>query len=91
MKHGKKYQDSAKLVDALRQYDTREGLDLLMQTAKAKFDETVEVHVRLGAPIYPETGRNENNSVNSERVRYYTHAIQTVMSALAAPPEKSAL
>lgn len=57
----------------------------------ARFPRPAKVHVRLGAPIYPETGRNENNSVNSERVRYYTHAIQTVMSALAAPPEKSAL
>ncbi|HWR24157.1 MAG TPA: 50S ribosomal protein L1 [Feifaniaceae bacterium] len=48
MKHGKKYQDSKKLIDSTRQYDTREGLDLLLQTAKAKFDESVEVHVRLG-------------------------------------------
>jgi len=48
MKHGKKYTESRKLVDSTRQYDTREGLELLLQTAKAKFDETVEVHVRLG-------------------------------------------
>ncbi len=48
MKHGKKYLDSKKLIDSTRQYDTREGLDLLLQTAKAKFDESVEVHVRLG-------------------------------------------
>ena len=48
MKHGKKYVESRKLVDSTRQYDTREGLELLLQTAKAKFDETVEVHVRLG-------------------------------------------
>ncbi len=48
MKHGKKYQESKKLIDSTRQYDTREGLDLLLQTAKAKFDESVEVHVRLG-------------------------------------------
>ncbi len=48
MKHGKKYTESKKLIDSTRQYDTREGLDLLLQTAKAKFDESVEVHVRLG-------------------------------------------
>ena len=48
MKHGKKYTESKKLIDSARQYDTREGLDLLLQTAKAKFDESVEVHIRLG-------------------------------------------
>lgn len=48
MKHGKKYNDSAKLVDKSRFYETTEALDLACKTAKAKFDETVEVHVRLG-------------------------------------------
>ncbi len=48
MKHGKKYVDSAKLVDRSKTYDPAEGLDLAVQTAKAKFDETVELHVRLG-------------------------------------------
>ncbi|MEL7601741.1 MAG: 50S ribosomal protein L1 [Bacillota bacterium] len=48
MKHGKKYVESKKLIDTTRQYDPREGLDLVLQTAKAKFDESVEVHVRLG-------------------------------------------
>lgn len=48
MKHGKKYQESSKLVDSTKLYDTTEALDLCVQTAKAKFDETVEVHVRLG-------------------------------------------
>ena len=47
-KFGKKYQDSAKLVDKLKLYDPAEALDLAVQTGKAKFDETVEVHVRLG-------------------------------------------
>jgi large subunit ribosomal protein L1 len=45
---GKKYQDSAKLVDSAKLYDPSEALDLVVQTAKAKFDETVEVHIRLG-------------------------------------------
>ncbi len=48
MKHGKKYIESAKLVDRVNLYDPREGLELLLQTAKAKFDETVEAHIRLG-------------------------------------------
>ena len=48
MKHGKKYSDSAKLVEKLKLYDTAEALELCTKTGKAKFDETVEVHVRLG-------------------------------------------
>ena len=48
MKRGKNYQDSAKLVEKLKLYDTNEALDLCIKGAKAKFDETVELHVRLG-------------------------------------------
>lgn len=48
MKHGKKYQESAKLVEAQRQYDPGEGIELVQKTAPAKFDETIELHVRLG-------------------------------------------
>ena len=48
MKHGKKYVDSAKLVDSSALYDIADALDLSIKTGKAKFDETVEVHVRLG-------------------------------------------
>ncbi len=48
MKHGKKYVDSAKLVDRAKLYDTDEALDLCIKTATAKFDESVEVHVKLG-------------------------------------------
>ena len=48
MKKGKKYQDSVKLIEKSKLYDTAEALDLVCQTAKAKFDETVEIHVRLG-------------------------------------------
>ena len=48
MKQGKKYVDSVKLIDSTKAYDSSEALDLVCQTAKAKFDETVELHVRLG-------------------------------------------
>lgn len=47
-KRGKKYQDSAKLVDKSNLYDVNEALDLVTKTAKANFDETVELAVRLG-------------------------------------------
>ena len=48
MKHGKKYIESAKLVDRSKLYESNEALDLACKNAKAKFDETIEVHVRLG-------------------------------------------
>ncbi|HIW72846.1 MAG TPA: 50S ribosomal protein L1 [Firmicutes bacterium] len=48
MKHGKKYVDSAKLFDRANLYDVNEALDIAVKTGKAKFDETVEVHVKLG-------------------------------------------
>ena len=48
MKRGKNYQDSVKLYDKLKLYDPNEALKLSVDTAKAKFDETVEVHIKLG-------------------------------------------
>ena len=48
MKHGKKYVDGAKLIERSRLYDTQEALDLCVKTGTAKFDEAVEVHVKLG-------------------------------------------
>ena len=45
---GKKYIDSAKLIEKNKAYDPAEALDLVCQTSKAKFDETIEIHVRLG-------------------------------------------
>ena len=48
MKHGKKYTDGSKLIDRANLYDSKEALDLAVKTATAKFDETVEAHIRLG-------------------------------------------
>jgi len=45
---GKKYVDSVKLIEKNRLYDTTEAMELACQTSKAKFDETIEVHLRLG-------------------------------------------
>ncbi len=48
MKHGKKYNDSVNLIESGKFYDVSEAVDLACKTATAKFDETVEIHVRLG-------------------------------------------
>ena len=48
MFRGKKYQESAKQIDKAMLYDPKEGLELICKTASAKFDETVELHVKLG-------------------------------------------
>ncbi len=47
-KRGKKYQDSSKAVDKEKLYDVKEAIDLVQETAKANFDETIEMHIRLG-------------------------------------------
>lgn len=48
MKRGKKYLESLKLVDRTKLYDPTEAIELVQKTAPAKFDETVEVHIKLG-------------------------------------------
>ena len=48
MKFGKKYTDSVKLIDTSKLYDAGEAIDLVCRTSKAKFDETIELHIRLG-------------------------------------------
>ena len=48
MRKGKNYVESAKLVDRTKQYDVNEAIDTMLKTAKAKFDETVEIHIKLG-------------------------------------------
>lgn len=58
MKRGKRYIESAKLVSKTSLYEVKEGLELSIKTASAKFDETVELHVRLGVD-----GRNADQQV----------------------------
>ena len=48
MKHGKKYVESAKLIEANKLYDVDEAFSLVVKTAKAKFDESIEAHIKLG-------------------------------------------
>ena len=48
MRRGKKYEDSLKLIDRSKLYDPKEAFDLVLQTAKASFDESIEAHIRLG-------------------------------------------
>ncbi|MCK9251492.1 MAG: 50S ribosomal protein L1 [Eubacteriales bacterium] len=48
MKRGKRYKELSKLIDRAVQYDPPEAIDLVQKTAKAKFDETIEMHIRLG-------------------------------------------
>ena len=48
MKHGKKYLESIKAIESGKLYETEEAISLVLDSAKAKFDETVELHVRLG-------------------------------------------
>ena len=48
MKRGKKYIESAKLIDRTVQYDATEAVSLVKKAASAKFDETIEAHIRLG-------------------------------------------
>lgn len=48
MKHGKKYTESAKIVDRATAYDPADAIDLAKKTSKAKFDETIEISIRLG-------------------------------------------
>ena len=55
---GKRYLESAKLVDKSKLYDVDEAIDLALQTSKAKFDETIELHVKLGVD-----GRNADQQV----------------------------
>ena len=59
MKRGKNYQESAKLRDRSKLYDVDEAMDLVVQMAKAKFDETVEAHIKLVLTPVMRTSRLE--------------------------------
>ena len=48
MKRGKKYADAAKLIERDKQYEVADAVSLIKKTATAKFDETVDAHIRLG-------------------------------------------
>ena len=63
MKRGKKYTEAAKLVDRATQYDVAEAISLVKKTAVAKFDETVEAHIRLGVD-----GRHADQQVRGDVV-----------------------
>ena len=63
MKRGKKYTEAAKLVDRATQYDVAEAISLVKKTAVAKFDETVEAHIRLGVD-----GRHADQQVRGAAV-----------------------
>ena len=58
MKRSKNYQESLKLIDSTKLYDAKEAMELVVNASKAKFDETVELHVRLGVD-----GRNADQQV----------------------------
>ena len=58
MKRGKKYTAAASAVDKSKLYESAEALGLVCEIAKAKFDETVELHVRLGGPAGARCGRS---------------------------------
>lgn len=57
MFRGKNYKESAKLIDKSVQYDPAEAFELLTKTAKAKFDETVEIHINLGVVLVMQISR----------------------------------
>ena len=97
MKHGKKYVDGAKLIERSRLYDTQEALDLCVKTGTAKFDETVEVHVKLGvdgrhadqqvrgAIVLPHgTGKTVRVLVFAKGRRRKTRLVQPVLNSSAA-------
>lgn len=86
MKHGKKYVDGAKLIERSRLYDTQEALDLCVKTGTAKFDETVEVHVKLGVD-----GRHADQQVRGAIVLPHGTARPSACSQSASRRRKTRL
>ena len=65
MKQGKRYEEALKLVDASKLYEAKEALELVEKFPKAKFDETVELHVKLGVDS-KHADRSEERRVGKE-------------------------
>ena len=83
MKHGKKYVDSAKLIERSRLYDTQDALDLCIKTGTAKFDETVEVHVKLGVD-----GRHADQQVRGAIVLPHGTGMSVRVLAICKPEKE---
>ena len=62
MKRGKKYTEAAKLIDRAAQYDTEEAISLVKKAAVAKFDETIECHIRTGSDEHQGSKINGNET-----------------------------
>lgn len=69
MKRGKNYKEAAAQVDKNKLYDSKEALALACQISKAKFDETIEVHVRLGVDSRPRRPAGQRRGRPAERHR----------------------
>ena len=68
MKRGKRYQESQKLIDKEKSYDIKEALETILKMPKAKFDETVELHVKLGVD-----SKHADQQVRGTVAVSYTH------------------
>ena len=65
MKHGKKYTEAAKLVDRATFYEPNDAIALVKKTATAKFDETIEVHIRTGCDQFRRSSENVTDKGNT--------------------------
>ena len=87
MKRGKKYNESAKLIDRSVQYDTNDAISLVKKSAVAKFDETIEAHIRLGVD-----GRHADQQVRGAVVLPHgTGKNVKVLAIVKGDKEKEAL
>ena len=77
MKKGKKYVEAAKLVDKTTQYEVQDAVSLIKKTAVAKFDETIEAHIRLGVD-----GRHADQQVRGAVVLFAYSYLQRVQSLM---------
>lgn len=81
-KRGKRYKEAASKVDKTNLYDVKEGMDLVVESAKAKFDETVEVHIRLGVD-----GRHADQQVRGAIVLPHGTGKETRVLVFAKGPK----